>query len=85
MNGPSEFHVVGTLRDWSVEDVIADIAVPTLLISGRHDEATPATVQPYQDLIPDVRWKILEESSHLPHLEEPERFDEILLAFLAGL
>ena len=41
MNGPSEFHVVGSLRDWSVTGLLPDIAVPTLLISGLHDEATP--------------------------------------------
>ncbi|MBL3671356.1 proline iminopeptidase-family hydrolase [Streptomyces sp. M2CJ-2] len=85
MNGPSEFHVTGTLRDWSVEDCLPDIAVPTLLLTGRHDEATPATVRPFVDLIPDVRWEVFEESSHLPHLEEPERFHEVLAAFLTGL
>jgi L-proline amide hydrolase len=85
MNGPSEFHVVGTLRDWSVEDCCRDIAVPTLLISGRYDEATPATVQPFADLIPDVRWEIFEESSHLPHLEEPERFLAVMVEYLKGL
>ncbi|MGC5342863.1 proline iminopeptidase-family hydrolase [Streptomyces sp. DT171] len=85
MNGPSEFHVTGTLRDWSVIDHCPDVAVPTLLISGRHDEATPATVQPFQDLIPDVRWEMFEESSHLPHLEEPERFTEVMRAFLDEL
>nr|BAO66540.1 putative proline iminopeptidase [Streptomyces sp. MJ635-86F5] len=85
MNGPSEFHVTGTLRDFSVTDCIADIRAPTLLISGRHDEATPAVVRPYHDLIPDVRWEIFEESSHAPCLEEPERFHEVMLAFLEGL
>ncbi|GGL58558.1 proline iminopeptidase [Planomonospora parontospora subsp. antibiotica] len=85
MNGPSEFHVIGTLRDWSVVDCVADIAVPTLLISGRHDEATPATVQPFQDLIPDVRWEIFEESSHMPHLEEPERFRRVVGDYLTNL
>ena len=59
--------------------------MPTLLISGRHDEATPATVQPYQDLIPDVRWVIFEESSHLPHLEEPELFQQVMKEFLGSL
>jgi L-proline amide hydrolase len=44
--------------------------VPTLLISGRHDEATPATVQPYADLIPGARWHIFKDSSHMPHVEE---------------
>ena len=44
-----------------------------LLISGRYDEATPATVQPYADRIKDVRWEIFENSSHMPHVEETER------------
>ncbi|ASU85333.1 alpha/beta hydrolase [Nocardiopsis gilva YIM 90087] len=85
MNGPSEFHVIGTLKDWSVEECSADIEVPTLLISGRYDEATPATVQPFYDNIPDARWEIFEESSHLPHLEEPERFREVMAEFLKGI
>ncbi|MEV0324803.1 proline iminopeptidase-family hydrolase [Streptomyces sp. NPDC050658] len=85
MNGPTEFHVTGTLRDFSVTDCAADIDVPTLLLSGRHDEATEATVRPFQELIPDVRRHIFEESSHVPNLEEPERFREVLLEFLKGL
>ncbi|MGC5016853.1 proline iminopeptidase-family hydrolase [Streptosporangium sp. DT93] len=82
MNGPTEFHVVGTLKDWSVTDCAADIAVPTLLVSGRHDEATPATVRPFAELIPDVRWEIFEHSSHVPNLEEPDRFREVVGEFL---
>ncbi|WP_380283501.1 proline iminopeptidase-family hydrolase [Kitasatospora purpeofusca] len=85
MNGPSEFHVVGTLKDWSVVDCLPEIDVPTLLVTGRYDEATPVTAQPYFDLIPDVRWEVFEESSHVPNLEEPERFLAVLLEFLKGL
>ncbi|MFG2172879.1 proline iminopeptidase-family hydrolase [Streptomyces niveus] len=85
MNGPSEFHVIGTLKDWSLEDRLPDIAVPTLVISGAHDEATPVTVRPFNDLVPDVRWEIFEDSSHMPHFEEPERFRATLVEFLKGL
>lgn len=70
MNGPNEFHVIGTMKDWSIVGRLSTINVPTLLISGRHDEATVACVQPYADEIPDVRWRIFEESSHMPHVEE---------------
>jgi L-proline amide hydrolase len=84
MNGPSEFHVVGTLKTWSIIDRLDRIQVPTLLISGRHDEATPATVQPYADRIPDVTWKIFEGSSHLPHLEESEACLGLVSEFLAA-
>ncbi|WP_428985921.1 proline iminopeptidase-family hydrolase [Streptomyces pyxinicus] len=85
MNGPNEFHVIGSLKDWSVVDGLHTITAPTLVISGRHDEATPAVVQPYHDKIPGARWEIFEDSSHLPHLEEPERFREVLTGFLNSL
>ena len=84
MNGPSEFHVVGTLKSWSIIDRLDRIQAPVLLISGRYDEATPATVQPYADRIPDVRWTIFEESSHLPHLEEGEACLKLVADFLAA-
>jgi L-proline amide hydrolase len=83
MNGPNEFFCIGTLRDWSVVDEVHRIAVPTLLASGRYDEATPATLQPFFDSIPDVRWEIFEESSHQPFVEEPERYLGVVEAFLA--
>ncbi|MEV8633013.1 proline iminopeptidase-family hydrolase [Streptosporangium sp. NPDC051023] len=82
MNGPTEFHVVGTLRDWSVIDRLHRVTAPTLLVSGRHDEATPRTVQPFADHIPDVRWQIFEHSSHMPHIEEEELFLQVVGSFL---
>jgi L-proline amide hydrolase len=72
MNGPNEFHVIGTMKDWTIESRVHAIIVPTLLISGRYDEATPLCVQPYADFIPDVRWRVFEHSSHMPHVEETE-------------
>ncbi|MGC1420021.1 MAG: proline iminopeptidase-family hydrolase [Acidimicrobiales bacterium] len=83
MNGPNEFFCIGSLRDWSVVDRVKDIIAPTLLCSGRFDEATPATVQPFFDAIPDVRWEVFEASSHTPFLEEPERYLEVVESFLA--
>jgi L-proline amide hydrolase len=82
MNGPTEFHVVGSLRDWSVTDLLPAVAVPTLVLSGEHDEATPATVRPYEELVPDVRREVVDGASHLPHLEAPERFFAVLERFL---
>lgn len=82
MNGPSEFHVIGTLRDWSVVDRVQSIAAPTLLVSGAYDEATPATMQPFMDGIPDVRWEMFPQSSHMPHVEEEERFLTVVDGFL---
>ena len=46
MNGPSEFHVIGPLKDFDVTADLGEIEAPTLLFCGEFDEVTPATVRP---------------------------------------
>ncbi len=78
MNGPSEFHVIGSIKDWQSKDRLASIELPTLLVSGRHDEATPALQQALLDGIEGAEWIVFEESSHLPHVEERERYMQVV-------
>ncbi|MFN3004753.1 proline iminopeptidase-family hydrolase [Mycolicibacterium wolinskyi] len=82
MNGPNEFHVIGTLRDWSIVDRLPSITAPVLVVAGEFDEATPATWQPYVELIPDVRSHVFPDTSHCTHLEKPEEFRAVIAEFL---
>lgn len=84
MNGPSEFHVIGTLKDWDITSQLPSIDVPTLLISGAHDEATPRIVGEIHDRIPRSRWELFAWSSHMPHVEEPAKFQQVVREFLAA-
>jgi len=72
MNGPTEFHVIGTMKDWTIEDRLPLIEAPTLLISGKFDEATPLVVKPYVDHVRGCEWVLFENSSHMPHVEEKD-------------
>lgn len=83
MNGPTEFHVIGTMKDWTIEDRLHRIVAPTLLISGRHDEATPLVVRPYAESVAGCRWVVFEESSHMPHVEEKQLCLQTVADFLA--
>jgi L-proline amide hydrolase len=83
MNGPSEFHCIGSLRTWDITDQLHEIDVPTLLVSGVFDEATPKIVGTIHERIPRSTWVLLEQSSHTPHIEEPEAFLAAVEAFLA--
>jgi L-proline amide hydrolase len=85
MNGPSEFHCIGSLKDWDITDQLHRIDVPTLLVSGRYDEATPAVVTPVHEAIAGSEWVVIEDASHMPHVEQPEVFRDVVNAFLAGL
>jgi L-proline amide hydrolase len=82
MNGPTEFTVVGTIRDFDITDRLGDIDVPVLLVSGAHDEVRPDVVQQIHDRLRDSQWELFEDSSHMPHVEEHERFLEVVEAFL---
>lgn len=83
MNGPSEFHVIGTLRGWDITPRLGGLRAPTLVISGEFDEATPNVVRPLANAIPGARWELFREASHNTHLEQPEAFLELVQGFLA--
>lgn len=82
MNGPSEFHVIGSLKYWDIRPQLKEIKTPTLLVSGQYDEATPAMVREIQGLIPGSKWELFAESSHMPHVEEPAKFKRVVAEFL---
>jgi L-proline amide hydrolase len=74
MNGPSEFHVIGSIKDWQSKDRLGEIRVPTLVVSGSYDEATPTLQETLVAGISETEQVICEESSHMPFWEERERF-----------
>ena len=85
MWGPNEFTVTGTLKDWDVSARLGEIQIPTLITSGRHDECTPALVDVLHRGIAGSEWVLFEESAHMPHLEETERYLEVVGAFFDGV
>jgi proline-specific peptidase len=85
MNGPSEFHVIGTLKNWDIIARLGEIHAPTLVTSGRYDEATPLIAETVRNGIPGAEWVIFENSSHMAHAEEPERYMQVLDEFLSRI
>ena len=83
MNGPSEFHVIGSIKDWQSKDRLGEIDVPTLLTSGRYDEAAPALQETLREGISNCEWTVFEESSHTPFDEERARYMQVVGDWLA--
>jgi proline iminopeptidase len=82
MFGPSDFHIVGTIRSWDVFDRLAEIALPTLILAGRFDECVPEHMWDMHQRISGSRFELFESSAHMPFIEEPERFDRVMREFL---
>jgi len=82
MFGPSDFHIVGTIRSWDVLDRLPEIALPTLVLAGRFDECAPEHMWEMHQRIGGSRFELFDSSAHMPFIEEPHRFDQVMRDFL---
>jgi L-proline amide hydrolase len=86
MNGPSEFHVIGSIKEWSSTARLGDIRVPTFVVSGEFDEATPALQVPLVDGIRsagnEVEQTVMAGCSHLPMWEQPDAYNALVADWL---
>jgi proline-specific peptidase len=82
MQGPNEFVITGTLKDWDITGRLGEIDVPTLITAGRYDEFTPRQAEALNRGIPGSELVTFEESSHMQFAEEPERYRELVAGFL---
>ena len=64
MWGPTEFTATGTLINYDRVQSLKTIKVPTLFITGEFDEARPATVKYFQQLVPNARYVMIEGAGH---------------------
>jgi len=83
MNGPSEFHVIGTLKTWDVRHRLGEIHAPTLVISGEFDEGTPIIAETVHKGIPGSEWVLFKNCSHITSAEEPEHYMQVLGDFIS--
>jgi proline-specific peptidase len=85
MNGPNEFMVIGNLKDWDRTDRLAEITVPTLITVGQYDELTPTCAETMHQRIPHSQLALFEQSAHTAHLEETEKYLQVVTDFLTNV
>ncbi|WP_088652525.1 3-oxoadipate enol-lactonase [Marinibacterium profundimaris] len=84
---PDEGYIAAAaaVRDVNLSDRLAALTMPTLAIAASEDPVTPpAMMQDLVDRLPNARLEIVGPASHLLNVEQPEAFNTILRAFLAG-
>jgi len=85
MNGPNEFTIIGTIKDWDVTDRLPTIHLPTLVTVGRYDEVTPRVAESIHRGIKGSKLVRFEKSAHLAMWEERSHYIEVLRNFLDGV
>jgi pimeloyl-ACP methyl ester carboxylesterase len=82
---PGFLDALNAILDYDFEDRIPEISCPTLIVWGRNDEIVPVEdAYEYERLIPGARKVIFEETGHVPMLERPDRFNELVEEFVSS-
>jgi proline iminopeptidase len=82
VQGPNEYHYVGSITTWNRIDQLHRFTWPTLVLQGQHDVLTPACGMRMLNALPDGQIRIFPNSSHSPFYEEPQAYRRALLDFL---
>ncbi len=64
MQGPSEFTITGTLKDYNSTSFLPKIKVPTLFTVGEFDEVGPELVKSFADKVPGAKFIQFKGSAH---------------------
>jgi len=80
--GPSEFKVIGNLRNWEAISRADNITVEALITNGRYDEAQDSCMQGWSEKIPKVEWVTFDGSSHMAFWEERDNYINTIARFL---
>jgi pimeloyl-ACP methyl ester carboxylesterase len=73
------------MRSHTLLALLRGIATPTLLVWGREDAIMPLNVcQRYARAIPGATAKIIENCGHMPEMEKPAEFVQVVLDFLTA-
>jgi proline iminopeptidase len=84
MQGPSELTVTGNLENWDRWADLHRIAVPTLLLVGRHDTMAVEDIERMGSLIPSSQVVVCERGSHLAMYDDQDSYFGALIPFVLG-
>jgi len=67
----------------TIREKLAKISIPTLLVWGRNDTMIPLEYsKDFVLYIKNCKSVVMEDCSHRPHSEAPEKFSKVVLDFL---
>lgn len=80
--GPNEYTPQGTLIPYEYTNSLPTLPYATLITSGSEDLCTPLMAKTMMDALPHSRWELFENCRHMPFVEYPQRYQQLLNTWL---
>jgi pimeloyl-ACP methyl ester carboxylesterase len=85
LQSPGFGDAIRAIGGYDTRHRLTEIEVPTLVVWGLNDQVVPVEAAiGYHRLIPESRIELFERTGHVPQMERPQRFNELLDSFVAG-
>jgi pimeloyl-ACP methyl ester carboxylesterase len=79
---PGFLDALDAIMHYDFRDRLPELSASTLIVWGRNDRIVPvAGAYEYEQLIPNARRVIFEDTGHVPMLERPARFNRLVEEF----
>jgi proline iminopeptidase len=82
MQGPNEFVITGTLKDWDRTADLKNIRTKALVMGARYDTMDPEEMRRIASAMPNARIAISEKGSHLAMYDDQAWYFQQLVGFL---
>jgi pimeloyl-ACP methyl ester carboxylesterase len=67
-------------------EILTGFNIPTLIIHGSDDQLVPlAEAESMAKAIPNSKFQVIPNAGHLPNMEQPDQFNNIMSTFLKDL
>lgn len=74
----------GTVRNWTVEDRLKEIKIPTFAFIGENDQFGTGGLRAFQKHIPKCKIEIIPDATHMAHVDYLDRFLNTVAIWLEG-
>lgn len=82
MQGPNEFIVTGTFKDWDRWDALGSIRCPTLVSGARYDTMRPSEIERMAASMPRARLSMCRNGSHCAMYDNQDAYFGDLVRFI---
>jgi len=82
MQGPSEFTITGTFKDYDVTSFLPQITVPTLFTVGEFDEVGPELIKSFADKVQGARYVVMPGAAHVTTWDARDAMNTAVRGFL---
>ena len=82
MNGPTEFTVVGSFKDYDGSPRLKELSLPIAWIAGQYDETTPNAARAFQAMTPSSEYIEIPNAAHMTMWDAKKEYLAAVRAFL---